>query len=310
VPDAAPDNLRLVAEHAPAMLWRARPGAGRDYLNPAWLAFTGRTLAEEIGDGWMDAVHPDDREACQARFGAALAASAGVAMEYRLRRHDGSFRLVRDEGRPCEDGSIVGACLDLGEPRPQEERLRAALADAHHRTRNNLQVMLSLIGLYRRAYPDSQGALETLAGRIRAMDAVQHQLQDIAHTVDARDYLQRLASALAHAAGPGQPGVVVRGETFALSAKEANSLGMIVAEASAPDAGTGVGAVTSVLVVEIGGGPERHVALLGPGVRDDRPGPTRRLMEAYAAKGGCALSGDSAATPPRLVVTFGHDHAP
>jgi hypothetical protein len=49
--------------------------------------------------------------------------------------------------------------------------------------------------------------------------------------------------------------------------------------------------------------------LVGDGVRDDRPGPTRRLMEAYAAKAGCELSGDAAATPPRLVVIFGEDGA-
>jgi PAS domain S-box-containing protein len=292
------------------MLWRARPGAGRDYLNAAWLAFTGRTLAEAIGDGWMDAVHPDDRDGCRGRFGAALAAGTAFTIEYRLRRHDGAFRLVRDEGRACGDGSIAGVCLDLGETRPHEERLRAALADAHHRTRNNLQVTLSLIGLYRRAYPDSVGALDTLAGRIRAMDAVQHQLQDVVDAVDARDYLQRLASALAHAAAPGQPGVVVRGETFALSLKEANSLGMIVAEASAPDPGAAASPAISALAVEIGGGPERHVSLLGHGVREDRPGPARRLMEAYAAKAGCALTGDGAATPPRLVLTFGRDGAP
>ena len=304
--DAAPDDLRLVAEHAPAMLWRARAGAGRDYINAAWLAFTGRTLADARGYGWIDAVHPDDREGCRARLDEALAAGSILTLEYRLRRHDGAFRLVRDEGRPCGDGTIAGTCVEVGEPRTQEERLRTALADAHHRTRNNLQVTLSLIGLYRRAYPDSRGALDTLAGRIRAMDAVQHQLQDVLEAVDARDYLQRLAAALAHAAGPGQPGVVVRGGTFSMTPKEANSLGMIVAEASALDPGS---AAPSPLTVEIGGGPERQVALLGHGVRDDRPGPTRRLMEAYAAKAGCELSGDAAATPPRLVVMFGEDGA-
>jgi hypothetical protein len=132
----------------------------------------------------------------------------------------------------------------------------------------------------------------------------------VVDAVDARDYLQRLASALAHAAGPGQQGVVVRGETFALSPKEANSLGMIVAEASAPDPGAAASPVTSALAVEIGGGPERHVALLGHGVREDRPGPARRLMEAYAAKAGCALLGDGVAAPPRLVLIFGRDGAP
>ena len=304
MPDAAPDDLRLVAEHAPAMLWRARPGAGRDYLNAAWLAFTGRTLAAEIGDGWVEAVHPDDRDRCRSRFREALAAGAPFAIEYRLRHNDGSFRVVRDEGRPCGGGMIAGVCIEVGE-RPHEEGLRAALADAHHRTRNNLQVMLSLIGLYRRAYPESRSALDTLAGRIRAMDAVQHQLQDGAgRSIDVRDYLQRLASALAHAAGPGQPGVVVRGATFTISAKEASALGMIVAEASAPDPGASATAPAG-LAVDIEGGGGRRVALLGDGVRENRPGPARRLVEAYAAKADIALSGEGAEAPPRLVLSFG-----
>lgn len=310
MPEAAPDDLRSVAEHAPAMLWRARLGAGRDYVNAAWLAFTGRSLADEIGDGWLEAVHPNDRDRCRAEFADALVEGAAFTMEYRLRRRDGAFGLVRDEGRPCGAGIIAGTCVDLGELRPPEERLRNALAEAHHRTRNNLQVTLSLIGLYRRAYPDSRAALDILTGRIRAMDAVQHQLQDAGDgAVDVRDYLQRLASALAHAAGPGQPGVIVRGGTFAVTSKEAGALGMIVAEASAPDP-SGDAQPPSALAAEIGIAPERRIVLLGPGVRQNRPGPTRRLIEAYAAKGDMELSSEGAEPAPRLVLTFGAASVP
>jgi two-component sensor histidine kinase len=199
----------------------------------------------------------------------------------------------------------------LPDPAPENadgtaEGLRQALADAHHRTRNNLQVVLSLIGLYRRAYPESEGALDAIAGRIRAMDAVQHQLRDGALApVDVRDYLQRLASALTQTGAPGQATLSVRGETFLIAAKEANALGMVVAEANASDPGAGPTRRAARVAVEIAAEPVRSVTLTGEGVAQSREGPSLRLMQAYAAKGGIELSRAAADAGPTLTLTFG-----
>src|SRR3712207_6137195 len=94
-------------------------------------------------------------------------------MDYRLRRHDGEYRWVLDNGRPFyrsggDFAGYFGSCIDITERKVTEERLREALrsqedmlrerdaltAEVHHRVRNNLQVMLGLVGLAMRHTPD------------------------------------------------------------------------------------------------------------------------------------------------------------
>ena len=77
---------RAIVAEAPAMIWRSGLDKGCDFFNPWWLTFTGRTLAEELGDGWAEGVHPDDLEACLASYVAAFDARVPFRLEYRLRR--------------------------------------------------------------------------------------------------------------------------------------------------------------------------------------------------------------------------------
>ena len=61
-------EYRLLVQHSPVMIWRAGLDANCDYFNETWLAFTGRTLEQERGDGWVDGVHRDDLERCVAFY--------------------------------------------------------------------------------------------------------------------------------------------------------------------------------------------------------------------------------------------------
>ena len=64
-----------MADAAPVMIWVARPDQRRAFVNKAWLTFTGRTLRQELGRGWTEGVHPEDREACLATYDASFASS-------------------------------------------------------------------------------------------------------------------------------------------------------------------------------------------------------------------------------------------
>ena len=58
------DRFRRMADPLPVAIWMSEADGGRSYVNKEWLQMTGRTLDDERGDGWLESVHSDDREAC------------------------------------------------------------------------------------------------------------------------------------------------------------------------------------------------------------------------------------------------------
>jgi PAS domain S-box-containing protein len=117
---------------APAMIWRSGVDKRCDFFNQEWLRFTGRSLEQELGDGWAEGVHPDDLEACLASYVAAFEARVQFRLEYRLRRFDGEYRWVLDIGTPRTDpaggfAGYIGCCFDITDRKQTE----AALEQAH-----------------------------------------------------------------------------------------------------------------------------------------------------------------------------------
>jgi PAS domain S-box-containing protein len=99
-------------------VWESGTDGGCTYFNEGWLSFSGRSLEAELGDGWITGVHPDDRDACLREYTEAFAARRDFQLEYRLCRHDGTYRWVRNIGTPrwSPNGSFlgyVGCALDV-----------------------------------------------------------------------------------------------------------------------------------------------------------------------------------------------------
>lgn len=105
--DAVPLN---VLDNLPLLIRQSGTNARCTYFNRAWLEFTGRQLDQEVGDGWIESVHPDDRERCVKTYLEAFWARQAFHMEYRLRRADGAYRHVSDWGSPTrdQDGEFSG----------------------------------------------------------------------------------------------------------------------------------------------------------------------------------------------------------
>jgi PAS domain S-box-containing protein len=115
-------EYRLLVEHSPVMIWRAGLDAKCDYFNDTWLAFTGRTLEQECGDGWAAGVHGDDLDRCVEYYLAHFQRREPFEMEYRLRRHDGVYRWIFDRGVPFmndagEFAGFIGSCFDVDDRR-------------------------------------------------------------------------------------------------------------------------------------------------------------------------------------------------
>jgi two-component system, cell cycle sensor histidine kinase and response regulator CckA len=124
------ERFRNMADTAPVMIWVAGPDKLCTFFNKSWLEFTGRTMEEEMGNGWTENVHPDDLDRCVGTYSAAFDASRSFQMEYRLRRADGEYRWILDDGVPriAPGGAVagyIGSCIDITDVK---HTLEAALA--------------------------------------------------------------------------------------------------------------------------------------------------------------------------------------
>jgi PAS domain S-box-containing protein len=136
-------RFRLVANTAPVMIWMSGTDRLCHYLNKTWLEFTGRPLEDELGDGWLVGVHPEDYNHCQDIFTRALERCESFTTQYRLRRYDGEYRWVLNIGVPRSnpDGSFdgyIGSCIDVSERKQAEEalaRIGHRLIEAHEEER-------------------------------------------------------------------------------------------------------------------------------------------------------------------------------
>ena len=124
------ERFRVMANTAPVLLWMSGPDKLCTFFNQGWLAFTGRTMEQELGNGWAEGVHPDDLNHCLEIYHAAFDARERFEMEYRLRRYDGEYRWVFDTGAPrtAPNGEFlgyIGSCLDITDRKGAEESNRA-----------------------------------------------------------------------------------------------------------------------------------------------------------------------------------------
>ncbi|HEX4524341.1 MAG TPA: PAS domain S-box protein [Casimicrobiaceae bacterium] len=125
----------------PNLVWRSDTTGACDYLNQAWLEYTGRKQEEEFGSGWMDGVHPDDRARWQEIIGETFPAQKTFEYEFRLRRVDGTFGSMICNGRPYYDmqGRFAGylnACYDNTARRAMESALKESEARYQGMTAN------------------------------------------------------------------------------------------------------------------------------------------------------------------------------
>jgi PAS domain S-box-containing protein len=177
-------RFRIAADAAPIMIWMTGVDKSCTYLSKLWLEFTGRTLEQETGNGWVESVHPDDRQSCFKTYADAFDARQQFVMEYRLRRHDGEYRWICDSGKPRYDAErkfvgYVGSCVDLTESRRKAE----ALAESYNRLRSILETAVDGI-----ITVNNQGVIESVnpaAERIFRYDGAEMIGQDMTVVIPA-----------------------------------------------------------------------------------------------------------------------------
>jgi PAS domain S-box-containing protein len=204
-------RFRIMADSAPVLLWMAGRDALCDFFNQGWLTFTGRSMEQEQGTGWAEGVHPEDFQACMDVYLSAFVARRSFQMEYRLRRADGQYRWLFDQGVPRQtpDGDFVGyigSCIDVTDLKAAREVLARVNEELEQRVQDRTaQLLRSNSDLEQFAYVashDLQEPLRMISSHLRVLEErYQGRLdpdvdESIHYAVDGAARLQDLISGL------------------------------------------------------------------------------------------------------------------
>ncbi len=127
------ERFRNMADHAPVMVWVTDADAVCTFLSESWYEFTGQTPETGLGFGWLDAVHPEDRERSGQVFLDAVKRQEAFRLDYRLRNQNGEYRWAIDSAKPRfgaggEYLGYIGSVFDITERKQTEESLRESEA--------------------------------------------------------------------------------------------------------------------------------------------------------------------------------------
>jgi PAS domain S-box-containing protein len=195
-------RFRLVANTAPVLIWMSGPDKLCTYFNQPWLDFTGREFEVELGNGWAEGVHPDDRKACLDTYSKAFDRREEFTTRYRLRRRDGEYRWVSDTGVPRFNANqsfagYIGSCVDVTEHKLAEEALsnvsrklieaqeqeRTRIARELHDDVNQRIALLAIeLDLLKQNLPDSRSQVRSRIQEVgKSVSTIGNDIQAIAH---------------------------------------------------------------------------------------------------------------------------------
>ena len=217
-------RFRNMADTAPVMIWVAGTDRLCKYFNKPWLEFTGRTMEDEVDNGWVQNVHPDDYAHCCESYSLAFDRREPFKMEYRLRRADGKYRWVLNSGTPrlSSNGGfvgLIGSCIDITDRKEAEEELRRAHAEL-----NQLKNQLEAENIYLQQELQLDQAFGEIVGQSDPIKYVLSKITQVSPT-DATVLIsgetgtgKELVARAIHAAGTRKDRPLIRVNCAALSA--------------------------------------------------------------------------------------------
>ena len=194
---ASEQRFRSLLEGIPQLVWQAHAGGAWTWCSPQWTAFTGQSVEDSLGERWLDALHPDDREAARAAWQKATR-TGSMDVDYRVRQvSDGHYRWFTTHAAPfreAADGTSewLGASTDIHDLRSLQERQRAILAELQHRTRNLIAVIRSIARQTLRTTKSREAFWTSYDDRLHALSRAQDLL---ARGADRAVTLEELACA-------------------------------------------------------------------------------------------------------------------
>ena len=122
-------RFRVMADSTPVLIWISGTDKLCNWFNKVWLDFTGRTMEQEMGNGWVEGVHPNDFERCLNTYVTAFDARHEFTMEFRLCNAKGEYRWLLDSGVPRFDDEgnffgYIGSCIDITDRHQMEAKIQ------------------------------------------------------------------------------------------------------------------------------------------------------------------------------------------
>lgn len=175
-------RFRMMADMAPVLIWMTGLDGMAHFFNKPWLEFTGRSSAEEEGEGWVEGLHPEDRELYLTAFLNAFEARRPLTMEYRLRHHGGEYRWILDHGVPRftqegEFAGFIGSCIDVTEQIEQRQALAESTAHLEELTAELEQTVEELELRREEADAARAAADEASRAKSRFLAVMSHELR-------------------------------------------------------------------------------------------------------------------------------------
>ncbi len=232
-----------VMDAAPVMIWVSSQDKLCIWFNRPWLAFTGRSVAQELGNGWAEGVHRDDFDRCVEIYISHFDDRKDFRMQYRLRRYDGAYRWIDDTGIPryARDGTFlgyVGSCSDIHDYREAQAELRRRLLEIAHLNRTADAAALSASIAHELNQPLAAILSNTEAAELCLKTDPPHLDQVKEILADIRRDDQRAAEMIRHMRG------LLRKNEFEFQEIDLNDVVGVVREILAPQA-TDMGVVLS-----------------------------------------------------------------
>jgi PAS domain S-box-containing protein len=177
-------RFRMLATSIPQLVFRSHSDGARSWGSPQWEVYAGLSDADSRGFGWLEAVHPDDRELTRSRWESAQH-SGEYYVEHRIRRAaDGQYRWHQTRARPAGESSTewVGTSADVHEMRGLQDRQQVLLSELQHRTRN----LLALVQAIARQTMKSSGSLQDFSPQFESRLGALSRVQGVLARTDQR----------------------------------------------------------------------------------------------------------------------------
>src|SRR5258705_505984 len=171
-----------MADNAPVMIWISGTDKLATYVNKQFLDFTGRTMEQEIANGWTEGIHPDDYIRCLDTYSTSFDRRKRFEMEYRLRSANGEYRWILANGTPrfASDGEFlgyIGSCIEITERKESE----VALTKAHEEL-SQLKNQLEAENVYLQSELQRDLAFGEIVGQSDAIKHVHFKINQVAAT--------------------------------------------------------------------------------------------------------------------------------